>query len=148
MVSALGKKSIVQNLSCDSLSIVLTPDLSPAVGSFVVDPGYSPDHYQGLGRVANRTPSFLFAALLFVASLDGSPGRHQSPRCGTMRVPALGSCGLGGCPVILKDLLAQPFQLSVKIIEPDSLHRLMPGVPVQQASSGERTSRRAMDHRR
>jgi len=41
-----------------------------------------------------------------------------------MRDPALGSCGLRGCPVILKDLLAQPFQLSVKIIEPDSLHRL------------------------
>jgi len=62
--SALDEQSAVQNVSCDSFSIVLTTNLSPAVRSFVVDPGYSMDHYQGLRRVANRPPSFLFAALL------------------------------------------------------------------------------------
>jgi hypothetical protein len=70
--SALDEQSAVQNLSCDSFSIVLATDLSPAVGSFVVDPGYSMDHYQGLRGVANRPPSFLFAALLVIASFDGS----------------------------------------------------------------------------
>jgi len=70
--SALDEQSTVQNVSCDSFSIVLTTNLSPAVRSFVVDPGYSMDHYQGLRGVANRPPSFLFAALLVVASFDGS----------------------------------------------------------------------------
>ena len=70
--SALDEQSAVQNVSCNSFSIVLTTNLSPAVRSFVVDPGYSMDHYQGLRRVANRPSSFLFAALLVVASFDGS----------------------------------------------------------------------------
>jgi len=44
-LSALDEQSAVQNLACDSFSIFLTTNLSPAVDSFVVDPGYSADHY-------------------------------------------------------------------------------------------------------
>jgi len=44
-LSPLDEQSAVQNLSCDSFSIILTTNLSPTVDSFVVDPGYSTDHY-------------------------------------------------------------------------------------------------------
>jgi hypothetical protein len=68
--SVLGDKRIIQNPPGDPLTILLAADLSTPVGSFVVDPGYTPDHYQGLRSVANRTPSLFFATLLPDASLN------------------------------------------------------------------------------
>ena len=71
--SSHGKQIVVKDLSSDSLAIMLAADLSPAISSFVVDPGYSGDNDQRIRRVTNRTPSLLFAAFPLSASVDAVP---------------------------------------------------------------------------
>jgi hypothetical protein len=51
--SVFGTHRVVQNLSCDSLAVSPSADLSPAISSLVVDPGYPRDHNQGVRSVAN-----------------------------------------------------------------------------------------------
>jgi hypothetical protein len=51
--SVFGNQRVVQNLSCDSLAVSPAADLSPAISTLVVDPGYSRDHNQGVRGVAN-----------------------------------------------------------------------------------------------
>lgn len=71
--SRAGKQIVVQDLPSDLLAIMLAADLSAAISSFVVDPGYARDDDQRICGVTTGTPSLLFAAVPIVASLDAMP---------------------------------------------------------------------------
>jgi hypothetical protein len=67
---------IVKDLFRDSLAVLAATHLVTAVGSLVVDPGYSVDYDEGIGRVSNRSPPFLFTAFNLAASFDAVPRKH------------------------------------------------------------------------
>jgi len=70
---ALRKQIVGQDLPSDLLAILLAADLSPAISSFVVDPGYTSDNNQCISGVANGPPPLLRAAFPFDAPLDAVP---------------------------------------------------------------------------
>jgi hypothetical protein len=65
---ASGQRVVEDSLG-NSFAVFLTANPSPAVSSFVVDPGYPSNYYKRIRSIANGPSSFLSSALFFIASL-------------------------------------------------------------------------------
>jgi hypothetical protein len=69
-----GREQVVfENLPGYSFAVTLAADISPAIGSFVIDPGYSRNNDQGIRCVSDGPPPFLLAPLSTDAPLDAVP---------------------------------------------------------------------------
>src|SRR5215468_904690 len=79
IILVIRKQTVLKNQSRDSLAIVLAANFPPAVGSLIVDPGYTTNYNQGLRRITNRSPSFVSSALYVTSSFHFIAHSHRSP---------------------------------------------------------------------